>query len=49
VRRVVRRNLTIAGPAGGLLCTPTHMLEPDVPWENIMAYVEAVRDAAQGD
>jgi uroporphyrinogen decarboxylase len=44
VRRVVHRNLDIAGRSGGLLCTPTHMLEPEVPWENIVAYVEACRD-----
>lgn len=39
----VWRNLTIAGSAGGLFCCPTHMLEPEVPWENVEAYVEAVR------
>jgi uroporphyrinogen decarboxylase len=44
VRRVVHRNLEIAGAQGGLLCTPTHMLEPEVPWENILAYIEACRD-----
>jgi uroporphyrinogen decarboxylase len=43
VRRVVHRNLGIAGAKGGLLCTPTHILEPEVPWENILAYVEACR------
>ncbi len=44
VRRIVHRNLDIAGKKGGLLCTPTHMLEPEVPWENILAYVQAVRE-----
>ena len=44
VKAVVRRNLEIAGEAGGLLCTPTHLLEPEVPWENIEAYVEACRE-----
>ena len=43
VRAEVRRNLELAGPKGGLFCCPTHMLEPEVPWENIEAYVEAVR------
>ncbi len=28
---------------GGLLAAPTHLLEPEVPWENILAYVEACR------
>jgi uroporphyrinogen decarboxylase len=44
IKAEVRRNLQIAGPRGGLLCCPTHMLEPEVPWENIEAYVEAVKE-----
>ncbi len=44
VKTVVRHNLELAGPRGGLLCCPTHMLEPEVPWANIEAYVEAVRE-----
>ena len=43
VRATVRRNLQLAGRRGGLLCCPTHMLEPEVPWENVEAYVEACR------
>ena len=46
VRTVVRRNLTIAGEQGGLLCAPTHMLEPEVPWENIEAYISACQQWA---
>ena len=38
------RNLDIAGPKGGLLVAPTHLLEPEVPWENIKAYIQACRD-----
>ena len=44
VRREVMRNLKIAGKKGGLLCTPTHLLEPEVPWNNIEAYLKACRD-----
>ncbi|MBI3986258.1 MAG: hypothetical protein HY343_05035 [Lentisphaerae bacterium] len=44
VRDVVVRNLGIAGERGGLLCCPTHMVEPEVPWENIEAYVKACRE-----
>lgn len=44
VRDTVRRNLDIAGDKGGLLCAPTHLLEPEVPWENVLAYVEACRE-----
>lgn len=44
VRETVWRNLDIAGDKGGLLCCPTHLLEPEVPWANIEAYVKACRD-----
>jgi uroporphyrinogen decarboxylase len=46
VKVEVHRNLKIAGEKGGLFCCPTHMLEPEVPWENIEAYVQACRDFA---
>lgn len=41
VRAMVKRNLDIAGPQGGLLVQPTHLLEPEVSVENVVAYVEA--------
>ena len=44
VRETVYKNLQIAGAKGGLFCCPTHIIEPEVPWENIMAYIEACRD-----
>jgi len=44
VRQMVHRNLGIAGKKGGLLCSPTHMVEPEVPWANLMAYVAACRE-----
>lgn len=43
VRAVVERNLRICGAQGGILVCPTHMVEPEVPWENLVA----MRDAAQ--
>ncbi len=43
VRNEVFKNLDIAKTNGGLFVAPTHLLEPDVPWENIMAYVEACK------
>jgi uroporphyrinogen decarboxylase len=33
----------ILGSDGGLLAAPTHILEPDVPWDNVMAFIEASR------
>lgn len=44
IKKKVSRQLKLAGEKGGLLCAPTHLLEPDVPWENIEAYVQACRD-----
>ena len=41
VRQKVFENLDIAGKRGGLFVAPTHLLEPDVPVENIVAYIEA--------
>jgi uroporphyrinogen decarboxylase len=44
VRSVVFRNLELAGARGGLFCCPSHMLEPEVPWENVKAYVAACKE-----
>jgi uroporphyrinogen decarboxylase len=44
VRKEVFKHLEIAGSKGGLLCAPTHLLEPDVPWENIEAFAQACHD-----
>lgn len=44
VRSVVFRNLERAGASGGLFCCPSHMLEPEVPWENVEAYVTACKE-----
>jgi uroporphyrinogen decarboxylase len=48
VAAATREALDIAGAAGGLLAAPTHVLEPEVPWENIVAYVEACRNYRRG-
>ncbi len=44
VRAAVRRNLEICGPQGGLVIAPTHLVEPEVPWENLVAMRDAARD-----
>ena len=31
------------GKKGGLLIAPSHILEPEVPWENVLAFIEGVR------
>ncbi len=44
VKAEVKKNLQKAGGKGGLICCPTHLLEPDVPIENILAYVDACKE-----
>ena len=44
VRKTTHQYLELAGTKGGLLACPTHVLEPEVPWENIVAYVQACKD-----
>lgn len=44
VKAKVREHLEIAKEYGGLYVSPTHLLEPEVPWENIEAYAEACRE-----
>ena len=41
VAATVKRHLDIAGAKGGLFAAPTHLLEPEVPWDNIKRYVQA--------
>lgn len=44
VKANVKKNLDIAGRKGGLFVAPTHLLEPEVPWENILALIEACKE-----
>lgn len=44
VREKVFEHMEIAKDKGGLFPAPTHLLEPEVPWENILAYVQACKD-----
>lgn len=44
VRDTVRRMIETVGRGGGLTIAPTHMLEPEVPWENIEAFLSAVKE-----
>ncbi len=43
VEQCVRDRIHVLGEGGGFMIAPTHMVEPEVPWENVMAFVEAVR------
>lgn len=43
IYRTVQRTIDVLGPVGYFPC-PTHVLEPEVPFENILAFVRAVDD-----
>ena len=45
VRRVVADRKAQLGKDGALILSPTHVLEPEVPIENILAFCEACREA----
>jgi uroporphyrinogen decarboxylase len=44
VRDVCISMINEVGAGGGLLLAPTHMLEPEVPWDNIKAFVDTVNE-----
>ena len=41
VRRVIWENVSRCGKQGGIVIAPTHLVEPEVPWENLLAMKEA--------
>jgi uroporphyrinogen decarboxylase len=44
VRKAVFDNLDICGSRGGIVIGPTHLVEPEVPWGNILEVVKAAAD-----
>lgn len=44
IKDKVQRNIESLGYNGGLVLAPTHVLEPDVPWENIEAFVNVCKN-----
>jgi len=44
VRRVVKERIETVGAGGGLVISPTHAIEPEVPLENITAFVKAAKE-----
>ncbi len=41
VRAEVRNRIQVMGAGGGFILSPAHVLSPEVPWENIVAFFEA--------
>jgi uroporphyrinogen decarboxylase len=44
VRKVTIERLEKCGAKGGIVIGPTHLVEPEVPWENLIAIKEAVQE-----
>ena len=42
VRREVLTRIETVGRGGGLLLGPSHLLQDDVPWDNVLAFFDAV-------
>ena len=42
VKAEVKERIQTVGRGGGLLISATHRIQPDVPWENLLAFFEAV-------
>ena len=41
VRDEVKLRMETIGAGGGYIMTPSHLINPDIPWENIVAFFEA--------
>ncbi|HBE79470.1 MAG TPA: hypothetical protein DDW65_17095 [Firmicutes bacterium] len=44
VKSTCKRLIETTGAGGGLFLAPTHMIVPEVPWENIQTFIEAVKE-----
>jgi len=44
MKQTIKHLIETVGKDGGLFLAPTHVLEPEVPWENIVAFFEAVQE-----
>lgn len=42
VKKAVRHLVDLSGSRGGLVLGPTHVIEPEVPWENLEAFREVI-------
>ncbi|MBU4285367.1 MAG: hypothetical protein KKD76_00550 [Verrucomicrobia bacterium] len=44
IRELVKRRIDIVGKGGGLFLAPAHMMEPEVPLANVLAFIDAMRE-----
>ncbi len=47
VRETCRTLCREMGKGGGFMLCPSHMIEPEVPWENVEAYIDVLREFNQ--
>jgi uroporphyrinogen decarboxylase len=47
VYKTTLSRLNKCGEKGGLVIGPTHMVEPEVPWENLTAIIDGVKHFEQ--
>jgi Uroporphyrinogen-III decarboxylase len=44
VNEVCKKMISEVGKGGGLLLAPTHLVEPEVTWENLQAFIDTVKE-----
>lgn len=49
VFREVKLRMDTIGAEGGYIMTPSHLLNPDIPWENIIAFFDAAQTLGRYD
>lgn len=47
IRETCKNLIEKVGKGGGLLLAPTHMVEPEVSWDNLQAFIDAVHEYGQ--
>lgn len=47
IKDEVRRRIDDLAPGGGFIFSPTHNIQPDVPYDNFAAMIDAYRQYAQ--
>jgi uroporphyrinogen decarboxylase len=47
VRQACQQLIRDVGAGGGLWLAPTHVIEPDVPWANVQAFIDTVQEHNQ--
>jgi len=49
IRNEVRLRMATIGKGGGYICGPTHVIAPEVPWENLKGLYDAIDEFGNYD